>query len=172
MLVKLTVEQIDRLKFILQYTNDLDTNGQPMARSFSMEKLLAYKWFVKNTEEIMKVYNAFIKEESVKLEEEFKDQKEENDKLLGNIKKLLKDESDLEKKGLLENISKFLQSKDPGRMVVKRLNEDPLVLKAFQQDLHEVQIESKTAELIKEVIAVREFGVVDLCLVDILHQLK
>jgi len=120
----------------------------------------------------MKVYNAFIKEESVKLEEEFKDQKEENDKLLGNIKKLLKDESDLEKKGLLENISKFLQSKDPGRMVVKRLNEDPLVLKAFQQDLHEVQIESKTAELIKEVIAVREFGVVDLCLVDILHQLK
>lgn len=84
--MKLTIEQIIRVRFIMQY-NGVNAEGNPIPRVFSNEEFSAFRWFWKNTGDVLAKYQELLaqKKDQITKELSAKDSKPDNSAILNKL---------------------------------------------------------------------------------------
>ena len=168
--MKLSISEIRALKQLLQVDGDVSPDGKPVLRKFSTKDFSAYNWFYKNTEDIEKAYNEFIKSKQADLTKKYKKEQDKEDAEFKAIKALLVTcKENEQEKELLTQLKGFMESQSVKGKINIDLNSDEEI-KTKSKEEHEVEIKDPTKDLVKRILETAQFTAQDIVFLKIVEK--
>ena len=156
--VTLTVQEMDIVNTILNFTSQVDAQGRPVPRVFSIKELSAKKWWHKHTDGHIDTHTELYKKKEKKIKDANKKETKELQDKLNNFKAPLTalqkkaDKTDEETAKMEELTIKFqvAQGELQGHMqkLTTELNKDAELVASHHETTHELELTTHTVDLI------------------------
>jgi len=171
--MKLKYNQILSLRHLLSFLDETSPDGKFVQRTFTVKEFSAYKWFFKNTKEIIEEYNKLLEPKKKELQKKYKKELDLQTKAINNLKLLsaqLKEQKSNDA-DIIEATKKIINEENFKGKIDSELNKDEELITAYQVTEYEVDVRPNTIELFKTILQDRKLTANDFVIEDVIEQL-